>query len=186
MKKWKWEGKGKRPNPPVVLRSRNRQKTAEDDRRKKKWKGKEKKARRNNVPRIKSAVTDVLPHHSISIHHNSQLADEERAVIPLNKPNQTSNQIKVTKIRLLNSILSSESNFFPLNRWIWISQASSGADVMGETLDRHQSSSLSSSEVDVSIQLDARKENGSGTTATDAMASREVGIEDGGDCSPGL
>lgn len=57
---------------------------------------------------------------------------------------------------------------------------------MGETLDRHQSSSLSSSEVDVSIQLDARKENGSGTTATDAMASREVGIEDGGDCSPGL
>ncbi|CAK9323609.1 unnamed protein product [Citrullus colocynthis] len=53
---------------------------------------------------------------------------------------------------------------------------------MGETLDRHQSSS----EVDVSIQLDARKENGSGTTATDAMASREVGIEDGGDCSPGI
>lgn len=70
--------------------------------------------------------------------------------------------------------------------------ASSGADAMRETLERHPSSSLSSSEVDVSIERDARRENGSGS-CSDAMVSREAGIEDdvtpksnSGDGSPGL
>lgn len=64
---------------------------------------------------------------------------------------------------------------------------------MGETLDRNPTSTFSSSEVSVSIELDARIENGSGdagagatTTAADVMANKEVRIEDGGDCSPGL
>lgn len=63
---------------------------------------------------------------------------------------------------------------------------------MGETLDRHPTSAFSSSEVDVSIELDARIENGSAgagagaTTAADVLANKEVRIEDGGDCSPGL
>ncbi|XP_022963847.1 sterol 3-beta-glucosyltransferase UGT80A2 isoform X1 [Cucurbita moschata] len=61
---------------------------------------------------------------------------------------------------------------------------------MRETLERHPSSSLSSSEVDVSIERDVRRENGSGS---DAMVSREAGIEDdvtpksnSGDGSPGI
>ncbi|KAL4030322.1 hypothetical protein IC575_008558 [Cucumis melo] len=63
---------------------------------------------------------------------------------------------------------------------------------MGETLDRHPTSAFSSSEVDVSIELDARIENGSAgagagaTTAADVLANKEVRIEDGGDCSPGI
>ncbi|XP_023553938.1 sterol 3-beta-glucosyltransferase UGT80A2-like isoform X1 [Cucurbita pepo subsp. pepo] len=63
---------------------------------------------------------------------------------------------------------------------------------MRETLERHPSSSLSSSEVDVSIERDARRENGSGS-GSDAMVSREAGIEDdvtpksnSGDGSPGI
>ncbi|XP_022967211.1 sterol 3-beta-glucosyltransferase UGT80A2 isoform X1 [Cucurbita maxima] len=63
---------------------------------------------------------------------------------------------------------------------------------MRETLERHPSSSLSASEVDVSIERDARRENGSGS-GSDAMVSREAGIEDdvtpksnSGDGSPGI
>lgn len=61
---------------------------------------------------------------------------------------------------------------------------------MRQTLNRHQSSSLSSSEVEVSMEQDTRRENGSDSNG---MASREVRIEDslgpeknGGNDSPGL
>ncbi|KAG6571572.1 Sterol 3-beta-glucosyltransferase UGT80A2, partial [Cucurbita argyrosperma subsp. sororia] len=63
---------------------------------------------------------------------------------------------------------------------------------MRETLERHPSSSLSSSEVDVSIERDVRRENGSGS-GSNAVVSREAGIEDdvtpksnSGDGSPGI
>ncbi|KAG6606327.1 sterol 3-beta-glucosyltransferase UGT80A2-like isoform X1 [Cucurbita moschata] len=49
---------------------------------------------------------------------------------------------------------------------------------MAGTLERHPSPSLSSSEVDVSIENDARRENGS-DSGSNGMVSREVRIEDG-------
>ena len=67
-----------------------------------------------------------------------------------------------------------------------------GTDAMAGTLERHPSPSLSSSEVDVSMENDARRENGS-DSGSNGMVSREVRIEDGvaaktsgEDDSPGL
>ncbi|KAG7011314.1 Sterol 3-beta-glucosyltransferase UGT80A2, partial [Cucurbita argyrosperma subsp. argyrosperma] len=168
-------GQGQATEPAAGSHRVGTVKDSGDDRRKKK----KKKGKGNHVPsatyqKRRYGLTTSFHFYPYESSPQLKLSDEERAVSSFLYNNES--------IFLL-AIIGSELRNLP--------DASSGADAMRETLERHPSSSLSSSEVDVSIERDVRRENGSGS-GSDAMVSREAGIEDdvtpksnSGDGSPG-